>query len=279
MIINNKKIVGTEQSVNPGDLGLFAGSDDKFYVKKSDGTSYPLWFTSSGSFSTFIDSNQIAFGSTQSGLTSSSLFSIEPSEVNLIFGVNSIITAGSTGSIILGGLNHLISTQSLASSIVGGYCNTLSDESNVSSIIGGLCNTLCFSSVKSSIIGGECNTLSCYSYNSSIIGGVCNTLSCGPDNSSIIGGQCNTLSCYSAGSSIIGGYCNLITGTSSNSVILGGSGLTLTNTCDTSLTQHLWIAGSVSPNNGSNFGLTNDYFITGFGTFSFYNGVLINVIV
>ncbi len=42
MIINNKKVVGTEQSVNPGDLGIFAGSDDNWYVKKSDGTSYPL---------------------------------------------------------------------------------------------------------------------------------------------------------------------------------------------------------------------------------------------
>jgi len=42
MIINNKKVVGTEQSVNPGDLGIFAGSDDNWYVKKSDGTSFPL---------------------------------------------------------------------------------------------------------------------------------------------------------------------------------------------------------------------------------------------
>lgn len=42
IIINNKKILGTEPSVNPGDLGLFAGVDDQFYVKKSDGTIYPI---------------------------------------------------------------------------------------------------------------------------------------------------------------------------------------------------------------------------------------------
>ena len=29
IFINNKKILGTEPSVNPGDLGLFAGSDDQ----------------------------------------------------------------------------------------------------------------------------------------------------------------------------------------------------------------------------------------------------------
>jgi ABC-type enterobactin transport system permease subunit len=97
--------------------------------------------------------------------------------------------------------------------------------------------------------------------------------------SSIVGGQCNLLSCYSYRSSIIGGCCNTITGTSSNSVILGGNSLTLTGQCNTALTQHLWIAGSVSPNNGSNFGQTQDVFVSGFGTFSFINGVLTGIAV
>ena len=66
---------------------------------------------------------------------------------------------------------------------------------------------------------------------------------------------------------------------SCNSVILGGNNLTLNNQSNTTLTQHLWIAGSVSPNNGSNFGVTNDYFVSGFGTFSFVNGVLTSVVV
>jgi hypothetical protein len=42
IFINNKKILGTEPSVNSGDLGLFAGVDDQFYVKKSDGKIYSL---------------------------------------------------------------------------------------------------------------------------------------------------------------------------------------------------------------------------------------------
>ena len=42
IFINNKKILGTEPSVNSGDLGLFAGSDDNWYAKKSDGTTSQL---------------------------------------------------------------------------------------------------------------------------------------------------------------------------------------------------------------------------------------------
>lgn len=42
IIINNKKVLGTEPNVSPGNLGLFAGSDDRWYAKSSDGTSYPL---------------------------------------------------------------------------------------------------------------------------------------------------------------------------------------------------------------------------------------------
>lgn len=63
------------------------------------------------------------------------------------------------------------------------------------------------------------------------------------------------------------------------SVILGGQNLQLTNQSDTVLVPNFFIAGSMSPNNGGNFGLTNDYFVSGFGTFSFNNGVLVNVIV
>ena len=64
---------------------------------------------------------------------------------------------------------------------------------------------------------------------------------------------------------------------SENSVILGGRNLQLTNQCNTALTEHLWIAGSVSPNNGSNFGHTQDVFVSGFGTFSFINGIFTGI--
>ena len=78
---------------------------------------------------------------------------------------------------------------------------------------------------------------------------------------------------------IVGGCKNTLGTQSDNSVILGGNNLSLVNQPNTALTQNLWIAGSMSPNNGGNFGLTNDYFVSGFGTFSFNNGVLVNVIV
>jgi hypothetical protein len=90
--------------------------------------------------------------------------------------------------------------------------------------------------------------------------------------SSVIGGFCNQSHC--AKHAVVIGGCRNIVGTSSNnSVILGGNNLTLINQCDTALTQHLWIAGSVSPNNGTNFGQTRNVFVTGVGTFSFINGV------
>lgn len=54
IFINNKKILGTEPSVNPGDLGLFAGVDDQFYVKKSDGTIYPIGSSSSTATQSYI---------------------------------------------------------------------------------------------------------------------------------------------------------------------------------------------------------------------------------
>lgn len=71
MIINNKKVVGTEQSVNPGDLGIFAGSDDNWYVKKSDGTSYPLVGPSPSTGYLDISYSQFLNGLTQSSLTPS----------------------------------------------------------------------------------------------------------------------------------------------------------------------------------------------------------------
>ena len=94
----------------------------------------------------------------------------------------------------------------------------------------------------------------------------------------VLGGRCNTISGTSRYSSIIGGQSATMSN-SCNSVILGGNNLTLNNQCNTALAQNFWIAGSVSPNNGTNFGQTRNVFVSGFGTFSFINGILTNVIV
>jgi hypothetical protein len=185
----------------------------------------------------------------------------------------------SSASSIIGGAYNTLSDDSGGSSIIGGVCNTLSDNSGGSSIIGGNNNTLSCYSNNSSIIGGNNNALSCYSCFSSIIGGNNNSFSCYTRNSSLIGGFGNAIFCYSCQSSIIGGFNNVIGTQSCNSVILGGNNLTLNNQCNTALTQHLWIAGSVSPNNGTNFGQTDDVFVSGVGTFSFINGVFTGLIV
>ena len=124
-------------------------------------------------------------------------------------------------------------------------------------------------------MGGGSNNI-CYSFNSSIMGGCCNILSGTLSNSSIVGGQFNYLTCYSYSSSIIGGCCNSLSGTSSNSVILGGNNLTLTGQCNTALTQHLWIAGSFSPNCGTNFGFDGS-FTAGANTITVCNGVIVSI--
>ena len=115
IFINNKKIIGTEPSVNSGDLGLFAESNDVWYVKKSDGTTYPLGSGGSGSVS--IDLNQISFG-TNTGLTSSPFFTIDSNDIYLIFGSNSISGTSSNSSII-GGIGSEINN-SQYSVILGG---------------------------------------------------------------------------------------------------------------------------------------------------------------
>lgn len=333
-------------------------------IKRNDGSVE----TVGGSGSVSIDSNQISFGS-PSGLTSSQYFTIDSNDGYLVFGYNSTISGGSTGSVILGGANHLIATQSQYSAIIGGICNSIIDNyingpnaPSVSAIIAGAFNSICLDSAGSVINGGAFNKIYCYSTlslisglynsisysdkslilggqysqicnssNSSIVGGAFNTISCNPgglssivggsynilscysslssmvggsyniisyysDISSIVGGISNTISCYSNissvigggfneidsysnGSSVIGGCYNKIYNGSSNSVILGGTSLILNNTSDTVLAPNFWIAGSVSPNNGSNFGQSQDVFVSGFGTFSFINGIFTGITV
>lgn len=54
LIINNILDPNDVGTVSPGNLGLFAGTGDLFYVKKSDGTYYPITSTVSGYNSSLI---------------------------------------------------------------------------------------------------------------------------------------------------------------------------------------------------------------------------------
>lgn len=56
MILNGKIIIGTEQIVGMGKIGLFAGDDDQMYIKLSNGTILPII---AGSSSFALDSNYV----------------------------------------------------------------------------------------------------------------------------------------------------------------------------------------------------------------------------
>ena len=98
-------------------------------------------------------------------------------------------------------------------------------------------------------------------YRGAIIGGIQNSIS------QNYGTNCNSV--------IVGGYQNLIGG-SKNSAIIGGTSQRL-YTNDTVLVPNLWISGTVSPNNGVEFGTTGTFFI-GSATFSICNGIITNII-
>jgi len=191
----------------------------------------------------------------------------------------------SCGSVIIGGFtssiidnNFILYSFPSSSSIIGGGINVIKDGSAGSSIIGGVYNCISKCSISSTIIGGQFNTIEYGSMKSSIVSGERNLINYGSQYSSIIGGYCNRITAASDWSAIVGGSYHTMSN-SCCSVILGGQNLQLTNHSDTVLVPNFFIAGSMSPNNGGNFGLTNDYFVSGFGTFSFNNGVLVNVIV
>jgi hypothetical protein len=193
------------------------------------------------------------------GLTFSPLLSFDYDTTNFSEGFVNTFGECVGDSVILGGRYNTIynnnygsGTPSMCqSAIIGGEYNNIVSGSWHSSIIGGQCNTICCYSQNSSIIGGYCNTISdtCHS----LVFGYCNEL-LNSRYSSILGGRYNSVTNASLYSSIIGGQFGTVSN-SCNSVILGGQNLQLTNQNDTALTKHLWIAGSVSPNNGANFGI------------------------
>jgi hypothetical protein len=80
IFINSKNIIGTEGSVTAGNLGLFAASDDNFYIKTSSGVSTqinssgvtgPAGVTGSSTGYLDISYSQFLNGLTQSSLTPS----------------------------------------------------------------------------------------------------------------------------------------------------------------------------------------------------------------
>lgn len=208
-----------------------------------------------------IDSGQIAFGSL-SGLTSSEFFIFQPVSETPILG-----SSFSGGNLILGAKgpqgNQISGTTSL-SVILGGLANQIIDSNSSSEYIPS----------SSAIVGGIYNRIENHSMFSVIGGGIANNIH-NSISSTIIGGYNNNIHNSISYSSIIGGKFNQLGTQSCNSVILGGNGLSLVDQCNTALTQHLWIAGSVSPNNGGDFGVNGNF--SGFTSLCIVNGIVVSV--
>lgn len=201
-------------------------------------------------------------------------------------GYNSIIT--SVGSCILGSSSTIYSNiiGSLNSCVNGTNNTIIGSRNSCAGYLSGYNNTIM--TAGASYVDGYYNSViststgrigSAPTYNSFIIGGLQQNMSQNDGvirNSSIIAGSCNYLQGTSNGTSIISGYKNNIIN-SNNSVILGGNNLTLTSGDNTVLVPNLWISGTVSPNNGVEFGTSGTFFI-GSATFSICNGIITNII-
>lgn len=251
-----------------------------------------------------VDFQQVAFGSTPSGLTSSSEFTFEKTLSNFITGFDNTITGLTTRSSILGGECNRIGTQSNHATIVGGQNNTIDYYSSNSATLGGYNNFIYYSpygsisgvgnalidspssgikssfcgliqsSQRSGIIGGDDNSIFT-SGQSIVMGGLNNSLD-GSERSTIINGRCNQIECNSFDSVIIGGGYNMISG-STQSAIIGASNLTLNNQNQTTFTRNFWIAGSMSPNSGVDFGVSAT-FSAGSSVITVCNGIIISIV-
>ena len=131
-----------------------------------------------------IDATEVAWGSTASGLTSSSTFRYFDYQVTLdpnLLAVRPVLTQ----TLMVGSSSFTASSnanKSICNGIMMGYKNSLRSPNNSVSILGGCCNQInSICSCGASIIGGQNNIIgvsasSCRSYNSSILGGQNNTI-------------------------------------------------------------------------------------------------------
>jgi hypothetical protein len=178
--------------------------------------------------------HQILFG-TGGGLTSSSSFTFDKNNCQLLVGSSHYIYGTSYNSVIVGGLSNTISIDACKSSIIGGETNTITDSCR-SSIIGGISNQILVNGTDNSIFGGYGNIITTDISQSGIISGANNLISSCVYNSSIIGGYLNCVksdSSYSVSdSSIISGRGNVVCGSGGNrfnQVIIGGCNNSICN--------------------------------------------------
>ena len=232
----------------------------------------------SGRYNTIIgsvDSNvYLSYGNT---ITSSSRSTIDNKSSN------SLISSSSRSMINRGSYSSIISSRSSAidnggttieSSVILASAGS-SIKSNYSSVIAAPNSNI--GGGYNNFIGGGSGQYN-YGYNGVVLGGYSNQIGASQYRAAVIGGQSNVISTnYGSGcnSVIVGGYQNVMKG-ACNSAIIGGQSLSLYNS-DTVLVPNLWISGTVSPNNGVEFGISGVFFI-GSATFSICNGIITNII-
>ena len=196
---------------------------------------------------------------------------------------NSLISSSSRSNINRGSYSSIISSRSsnidnggttIESSVILASAGS-SIKSNYSAIIASPNSNI--GAGYKNFIGGGSGQYN-YGYDGAILGGAGNQIGANQYRGAIIGGYGNVISTnYGLGcnSTIIGGYQNVMKG-ACNSAIIGGQSLSLYNS-DTVLVPNLWISGTVSPNNGVEFGTSGTFFI-GSATFSICNGIITNII-
>ena len=232
----------------------------------------------SGRYNTIIGSQEsnvyLSYGNT---ITSSFKSTIDNKSSN------SLISSSSRSNINRGSYSSIISSRSsnidnggttIDSSVILASAGS-SIKSNYSAIIASPNSNI--GAGYNNFIGGGSGQYN-YGYNGAVLGGYGNQIGANQYRAAVIGGQSNVISTnYGSGcnSVIIGGYQNVMKG-ACNSAIIGGQSLSLYNS-DTVLVPNLWISGTVSPNNGVEFGTSGTFFI-GSATFSICNGIITNII-
>ena len=232
----------------------------------------------SGRYNTIIGSQDSdIYSSYGNTITSSYKSKIDnKSSSSLISGsLKSQINRGSYSSIISSRSSSIDNSGTTVYSSVILASNGGSIRSNYSAIIAAPNSNIAYG-YNNFIGGGSGHYI--YGYNGAVLGGAGSQIGVNQYRGAIIGGYGNVISTnYGSGcnSVIIGGYQNVMKG-ACNSAIIGGQSLSLYNS-DTVLVPNLWISGTVSPNNGVEFGTSGTFFI-GSATFSICNGIITNII-
>jgi hypothetical protein len=133
----------------------------------------------------------------------------------------SILSGGSTRSVLLGGYSGLVAA--FDSALIAAPASELSGSSSASAVMASQGTMVSDGSSRSVVLGGAGHTIRYGSSQSAVVGGLYHTLTQGSYQSVVLGGQRHRMEAGSNDSAIVGGLYNQIYNGSQGSVILGGS--------------------------------------------------------